>query len=127
MELTVTNLNIDLCHENRSLIRQKTRQTFNKVCHSVQRIKVIINDINGPKGGKDKHCRVIIYAKGMPDIIITDNQTTVMAAVNIALSRARVTLLRKVKRKQKYQPNRVSKYLVEEVVEPGFANQSLLN
>ena len=117
MELSVTGLNIDLTNESRTDIKQKTRQMFTKVCDSVQRIKVVINDINGPKGGKDMNCRVIIHAKGMPDIIVSDNQTTVLAAVNIALSRAKTTLLRKVKRKQQNQPNRMAKHRVEDVTE----------
>jgi hypothetical protein len=77
---------------------------FNKFCDRVQVIKVTIDDVNGPKGGKDKHCRVVIYSKGMPDIVITDNQTSVMSAVNIALSRARLSFLKKVKRQQKNYP-----------------------
>ena len=40
----------------------------------------------------------------MPDVVITDNQTSVMSAVNTSLSRAKITLLRKVKRKQKNTP-----------------------
>jgi putative sigma-54 modulation protein len=65
---------------------------------------VTIDDVNGPKGGKDKHCRVVIYSKGMPDIVITDNQTSVMSSVNIALSRAKLSFLKKVKRQQKNYP-----------------------
>ena len=125
MELSVTGLNIDLTNESRTDIKQKTRQMFTKVCDSIQRIKVVINDINGPRGGKDMHCRVIIYAKGMPDIVVSDNQTTVLAAVNIALSRAKTTLLRKVKRKQQNQPNRMSKHLVEDVTEPNVTEPNV--
>ncbi|MFT7007117.1 MAG: putative sigma-54 modulation protein [Colwellia sp.] len=104
MELTITDLKIELSTENLSHIRQKTLSMFNKFCDRVQVIKVTIDDVNGPKGGKDKHCRVVIYSKGMPDIVITDNQTSVMSAVNIALSRARLSFLKKVKRQQKNYP-----------------------
>ena len=114
MELTITNLNVDLSSQSLISIRQKTGRMFNKINDNVQRIKIVINDINGPKGGRDKQCRIIVHTKGMPDIIITDNQTTVMAAVNIALSRVRVTLLAKVKRKQKNKPKAASKQWAEE-------------
>ena len=104
MELTITDLKIELSTENLSRIRKKTLSMFSKFCERVQVIKVTIDDVNGPKGGKDKHCRVVIYSKGMPDIVITDNQTSVMSAVNIALSRARLSFLKKVKRQQKNYP-----------------------
>lgn len=121
MELTITDLNVGLSNENLSRIRQKTRRMFGKICDSVKAINVTIDDINGPKGGKDKNCRIIIYTKGIPDIVITDNQVSVMSAVNISLSRARMALLRKVKRKQKQKPAwtektldaGLEKYLVE--------------
>jgi putative sigma-54 modulation protein len=104
MELTITDLKMELSTENLSHIQKKILSMFSKFCERVQVIKVTIDDVNGPKGGKDKHCRVVIYSKGMPDIVITDNQTSVMSAVNIALSRARLSFLKKVKRKQKNYP-----------------------
>ena len=104
MELTITDLNVDLNSENKARIRQKASRMFNKICDNVQRINVTLNDINGPKGGKDKLCRVVIHAAGIPDIVISDNQKSISSAVNIALSRARVTLIKKLKRKNKNMP-----------------------
>lgn len=115
MELTVTDLNTGLSNDNLSHIRQKTRRIFSKICESVNAINVTIDDINGPKGGKDKNCRIVIHTKGIPDIIINDNQSCVMSAVNTSLSRARMTLLRKLKRKQKNTPIWTEKPLAEEL------------
>lgn len=115
MELTITDLNTGLSNENLSRIKQKTRRMFDKFCHSINTIKVTIDDVNGPKGGEDKHCRVVIHTIGMPDVVITDNQTSVMSAVNISLSRARIALLRKVKRKQKSAPVWIETPLDEEL------------
>lgn len=104
MELSITDLNVGLSNENLLRIRQKTRRMFGKICDRVKAINVTVDDINGPRGGKDKNCRIIIHTKGIPDIVITDNQKSVMSAVNISLSRARMALLRKVKRQQKNTP-----------------------
>lgn len=105
MELTITDLNVDINSENMSLIREKAHKVFNKVCDNIQKVTITINDINGPKGGKDKLCKVVLFVRGMPDIVVTDNQSSVSSAVNVALSRARVTLIKKLKRKQKNMPN----------------------
>jgi len=113
MELTITDLTLELSSENLTQVTQKTHHLFDKFCDNVQVIKIIIDDVNGPKGGKDKYCRVVIYSKGMPDIVITDNQTLVMSAVNIALSRARLSFLKKNKRKQKNYPSLTPKNNVE--------------
>lgn len=104
MELTITDLNVGLSNESIVRIKQKTRRIFGKISDSVKAINVTIDDVNGPKGGKDKKCRIVIHTKGMPNIVITDNQASVMSAVNISLSRAKMALIRKVKRKQKNTP-----------------------
>ncbi len=115
MELTITDLNTGLSNENLLRIQQKIGRVFDKLCHNVNSIKVTLDDINGPRGGKDKHCRVVIHTIGIPDIVITDNQSSVMSAVNISLSRARLALLRKVKRQQKNTPAWVAKPLDEDL------------
>jgi hypothetical protein len=104
MELIVKDLNVGLSNDNVLRIQERTRSMFNKISDSVKKVKVTLNDINGPRGGRDKNCRVVIQLKGIPDIIITDNQTSVMSAVNRCLSKAKVALVRKVKRKQKLKP-----------------------
>ena len=104
MELTINDINLDIPNEKIISIRDKTRKVFNQVCDQVQKINVTINDINGPKGGKDKLCKVVIHVSGMPDIVITDNKVSVSLAVNTALSRAKLILIKKLKRKQKNMP-----------------------
>jgi putative sigma-54 modulation protein len=104
MELTITDLNTELSTDNLSQIREKSHSLFNKFDEKIQVIKITIDDLNGPKGGKDKHCKVVIYSANMPDIIITDSQGLAMSAINIALSRARLSFLKKAKRKQKNYP-----------------------
>ncbi|XPF94572.1 hypothetical protein ACM9HF_00755 [Colwellia sp. RE-S-Sl-9] len=115
MELTITELNIELNNESKLRIRQKAIRMFNKICDNIQKITVTVNDINGPKGGKDKICRVVIHAGGIPDIVVTDNQNSVSSAVNIALTRARTTLVKKLKRKQKNRPSWKEKPVEEDL------------
>ena len=113
MELTITDLNVGLSNESISSIRDKAQNMRSKICDSVKTVKVTITDINGPKGGKDKSCRVVIQSKGLPDIVVSDNQTNVTSAVNKSLSRAKEALVRKVKRKQKNAPVWTAKPLEE--------------
>jgi putative sigma-54 modulation protein len=57
MELTITDLKMELSTENLSHIQKKIMSMFSKFCEKVQVIKVTIDDANGPKGGKDKLLR----------------------------------------------------------------------
>ena len=47
---------------------------------------------------------VIINVSGIADIVIRDNKVSVSLAVNIALSRTKLILIKKLKRKQQNMP-----------------------
>lgn len=104
MELTITDLNVEMTNENKKQIKQKTHKVFERFYENIQKVTLTLNDVNGPKGGDDKVCKVVIHTRGMPDIVVTDNKSVAMSAVNTALSRARSTLIKKLKRKQKNMP-----------------------
>ena len=62
-------------------------------------LRVSLRDINGPKGGADKHCRVHIALPKQPDIVVNDTQTNMYRAIDSALRRARHALTRRHSRK----------------------------
>ena len=68
--------------------------------HMIQSAAVTISDINGPKGGVDKQCRVVIKAAGVPRIVISEKQAAMGLAIDRAISRASQSLARHLKRKQ---------------------------
>ena len=65
-------------------------------------VKVImrLSDINGPRGGSDKHCHLQIVLAGLPDVVIEDTELDLYVAINRASERAGRTLIRKVNRQQ---------------------------
>ena len=65
----------------------------------VKRIAVRLSDINGPRGGADKRCHLRIVLNGQPDVVVTDVETDLYAAINRAAGRARNALLRKLDRR----------------------------
>jgi ribosomal subunit interface protein len=66
----------------------------------IQRVMVRLSDINGPRGGIDKHCHIQIVLAGLPDIIIEDTEADMYVAINRATDRAGRTLVRKINRQQ---------------------------
>jgi len=62
------------------------------------RVKVCLSDVNGPKGGVDKRCRLQIRVGGLPDIFIEDTESQLHVAVDRAVERAGRTLGRQLKR-----------------------------
>lgn len=66
----------------------------------IQRMVMRLSDINGPRGGADKHCHLQIILAGLPDVVIEDTEIDLYVAINRAADRAGRTLARKIKRQQ---------------------------
>jgi ribosomal subunit interface protein len=66
----------------------------------IQRIVIRLSDINGPRGGVDKHCHIQVVLAGLPDVIIEDTEADMYVAINRAADRAGRTLVRRVNRQQ---------------------------
>lgn len=83
-------------------LRQHTerRVRFALTCGSdrIQKIIMRLSDINGPRGGADKRCKVHVVLAGLPDVIVEDTEPNLYVAINRAVERAAGTLMRKIHR-----------------------------
>jgi len=66
----------------------------------IQRVSMWLTDVNGPKGGKDKHCRLHVVLAGNANVIIEDIHENLYVAINRAIERAGHSLVRKLDRQQ---------------------------
>ena len=66
----------------------------------ILRISMWVADVNGPKGGRDKHCRLQVVLTGNTNIIIEDTQANLYVAINRAIERAAHSLVRKLGRQR---------------------------
>lgn len=73
-------------------------------------VSITVVDTNGPRGGIDKECRVLVCLQGHNPIRVTANDQSVSAAIHSAIHRAaravRRTVERKVYRNRRLQVNR---------------------
>lgn len=76
--------------------QKRITQVFGKRLDSVGALKVRLSDINGPKGGADKCCRVHIALPKQPDLVIEDVQPNMYDAINSAVRRAQRALGRRL-------------------------------
>ena len=79
-------------------VRERLSLAFARTQDAIQSVSIIISDVNGPKGGVDKLCRILIKSDHLPDIVITESQSNIGSAINRCISRARQSLSRNLKR-----------------------------
>jgi putative sigma-54 modulation protein len=64
----------------------------------IQRIKVRLSDINGPRGGEDKCCHIQIELPNSPDVVIKEVKSDLHTAIDRASHRAAHSVVRKLSR-----------------------------
>lgn len=64
----------------------------------IEHVGVRLSDVNGPRGGVDKECRVRIRLHGLRVVLVTDVDAELRAAVDRACERAGRAVARRVDR-----------------------------
>ena len=72
---------------DRDYLRQKLAARLAKFAPSIERVSVRIEDVNGPRGGVDKRCRVKVVLSGLPSVAIEEQHATLRGAMDGALAR----------------------------------------
>ena len=82
----------------RAQIERRMRFRFDRFSSRIERVKVRISDLNGPRGGADKVCALDIRLRPTGDLFIEDVDEDVLVAVDRASDRAARTVSRTIKR-----------------------------
>lgn len=69
-------------------IERRVRFALGRFAHRILRAEVILADVNGPRGGRDKRCTVQVMLAALPPILVEVTDVEPMAAVNRAVERA---------------------------------------
>ena len=73
---------------------------FSRLKHKIETLTVTLSDINGPKSGIDKQCRIVVKPMGLKQIVITERRDDIRQAIDRSIARASQTLSRRMKRRK---------------------------
>ncbi len=91
---------VDLSREERASIREGLGAKLGKYASSIERVSVRVADVNGPRGGIDKVCRVKVVLSALPSVIFESRAASLKDALNGALSGTERAVRRSVQRRQ---------------------------
>jgi len=77
---------VELGDESRAEIRRKLGVRLGKFGSPIERVSVRVKDINGPRGGVDKACRIKVVLSGLPSVVFEHQEPVLDAAINGALA-----------------------------------------
>ena len=83
---------------------------------AIDHVSVRVGDVNGPRGGVDKHCQIVVKlrASGSNPIAIDDKDEDLHAAVARASNRAGRTVARAIERKRRKRAYQRRRLLAED-------------
>ncbi len=100
MQIDIQARNFSLTEALRSHIERRLAFALGTRDHHIRRIVVRLSDINGPRGGIDKHCHLQVLLAHMPDVVIEDTESDLYAAIDRACDRAGRTVGRRLDRQR---------------------------
>ena len=84
----------------------------------VRRVKVQVSDVNGPRGGIDKRCRIQASLDGIGDIVIEDTEANLFQAISRAADRVGRNVMRRLERGSARARTRLRRGLTVEAAAP---------
>ncbi|MEJ2426838.1 MAG: HPF/RaiA family ribosome-associated protein [Candidatus Thiodiazotropha sp.] len=99
MQIDIQARDFSLTPALKNHAERRTRFALTCCDDHIQRVVIRLSDINGPRGGADKRCRLQVVLSGLPDVVIEDTEADLYIAIDRATDRAGRTLLRKVDRR----------------------------
>lgn len=72
----------------------------------IREVIVRLSDLNGPRGGLDKQCQLMLRIDGAPPIVVSDMEQDLYVAFDRAAVRARRTLVRQLRLSSHYPDRR---------------------
>lgn len=82
-------------------MERRLGRLYRKASHTIRRISLTVTDVNGPKGGIDKLCKLRVSMSGKPSIVVVARQDTSEKAFVEAFKRVNQTLFRQLKKQQR--------------------------
>lgn len=80
----------------KSHVDSKIRLALGRYTERIQRVDITLTDINGPRGGEDMRCQLVIKPEGMASFVVQETAEDLYSAISIAAHRAKRSMERQM-------------------------------
>ena len=106
MQIDIQARDFSLTQSLRNHVERRLGFALGQRYDRISRILVRLSDINGPRGGNDKRCRLHLVMPGQAEVVIADTRADLYAAIDCAADRAARTVARKLARLRSFRRSR---------------------
>ena len=98
MRFDIQSMHLGLDHGVLDLIRRRFEHGLDQFTHYILGGRILLSDVNGPKGGVDKRCRVLLRLRWAQAIVIEENGAELPRVIGRAADRLAASVGRAVER-----------------------------
>lgn len=106
MQIEICGRDVKLSERLRDHIERRVRFALERFARPIRTVRVQLRDLNGPRGGLDKSCQVRVALAPAATLVVEHRSTNAYAAVDSALDKAAMSIVRRIQRKQERIRNR---------------------
>lgn len=96
MQFHIQSQSFTLTEALRAYAERRLRLALNHARDHIRRIEVRLSDINGPRGGADKRCQIVVPLEKHSSVVIEDTESNLYAAIDRAADRAARAVARRL-------------------------------
>jgi ribosome-associated translation inhibitor RaiA len=96
----IRSIGVPLTPDERAYMRRKLGMKLGKFARPIERVSVRLDDVNGPRGGVDKLCRVKVVLSGLSTVYVEGQAQTAGRAFDAALADAERTVRKALQRRR---------------------------
>lgn len=96
MIVKLTSRGVAITSELRDYVERRTSFSLGRFAGRIRRIVIRLSDANGPKGGVDQCCDVLVDAGLRQELFIREQQPNIYSAVALAVARAESQMKRRL-------------------------------
>jgi ribosome-associated translation inhibitor RaiA len=100
MRLEIRRRGVEVTEELRDHLKERLRLALGRFARRMTSVRVYLRDVNGPRGGVDKTCRIVVELPPRGRVIVTGTDADIRAAITGTASRAGFAVKRHVKRRR---------------------------
>ena len=100
MQIEIQARNFSITRAMRTHVERRVGFALSTCRRHVNRVLVRLSDVNGPRGGNDKRCHLVVTLPGH-ELVAQKTETDLYVAINRAASRAGRSVLRHLRRSRR--------------------------
>ena len=103
MLIDILNRNVPVEPATREWVERRVHFSLGRFVARIHRVAVMFENINGPRGGNNQRCRVLITLVPEGNVVIDDVDSTIEAVTARAVDRAARAVVRELERQREYR------------------------